>query len=245
MLNADDYTDKELPAEFGLYLRAFMTTDKLHLKGFDLETVLAYSIAPTLPLVALGKPGEHLGAGRIQTTDEHWQEEILRLMQGARLILIIPSHRAGTLWEIATLQNGGFLDKTIFIMPPELDFHGGTFSDDWHKTVLAAKDAGVKFPGHIRAGAFFRLNANGGFADYSPFVSEEFLKEFEPMEDYHHFAERYDRDADGIDVTDAINSLGADGVDFGGDAGGAHGRHSGGDDRDDGGGGDGGADGDR
>ncbi len=39
-----------------------MTTDKLHIKGFDLETLLAYSIAPTLPLLALGRPGEHLGA---------------------------------------------------------------------------------------------------------------------------------------------------------------------------------------
>ena len=240
MLNADDYTDKELPAEFGLYLRAFMTTDKLRLKGFDLETMLAYSIAPALPLVALGKPGEQLGAGRIQTTNEHWKEEILRLMQSARLILIIPSHRAGTLWEIATLRNGGFFDKTIFIMPPELNFHGGKFSDDWHKTVLAAGKVGVKFPEHLPTGAFFRLNADGGFADYSPFVSEEFLKEFEPRENVYHFADRYDRDADGVEGVD-LSILGANGVIFGSDIGGSAGSH-GGRDADggwDGGGGDG------
>jgi len=220
MLNAEDFADKELPADFGLYLRAFMTTDKLHLRGFDLETMIAYSIAPTLPLLALGKPGEHLGAGRIQTTDEHWQEEILHLMQTARLILIIPSHRAGTLWEIATLRNGGFLDKTIFIMPPEMEFHGGKFSDDWQKTVLAAGEAGVEFPEHISTGAFFRLNADGGFADYSPFVPEEFLMEFDPTvggADFSSFTNAYA----------GFDTGGADGM-GGGDAGGAHGGHGGG-----------------
>jgi hypothetical protein len=41
LLNADEYANKDLPSEFGLYLRAFMTTDKLHLNGIDLETILA------------------------------------------------------------------------------------------------------------------------------------------------------------------------------------------------------------
>jgi hypothetical protein len=236
MLNAEDFAEKELPTDFGLYLRAFMTTDKLHMKGFDLETMLAYSIAPTLPLLALGKPGEHLGAGRIQTTDAHWQEEILRLMQCSRLILIIPSHRAGTLWEIATLRNGGFLDKTIFIMPPELDFHDAKFSDDWHKTVLAAGEAGVEFPEHIPTGAFFRLHADGGFADYSPFVPEEFLMEFDPSMGAGGFSGFDGADAsfhagiaDGIDGAVGASHLGADGISFGGDAGGGHGGHHGGD----------------
>jgi len=180
LLNADDYNRNSLPAEFGLYLRAFMTTDKLHIKGFDLETMLAYSIAPSLPLVALGQPGEHLGSGRIQTTDEHWQEEILRLMDAARLILIIPSHRAGTLWEIATLREQGYFKKTIFIMPPELEFHGGKYSEDWQKTVAAAQSVGVEFPYHIQTGAFFRLNESGEFVDYAPFVPDSFIQEYDP-----------------------------------------------------------------
>lgn len=174
ILVADDFRNKELPLEFGLYLRAFMTTDKLHINGFDFETVLAYSIAPTLPLIALGQPGEHLGSGRIQTTDEHWQDEILRLMDNSRLILIIPSHRAGTLWEINTLRNLGYFKKTIFIMPPELDFHGDKFSTDWNKTVDAAQELNVEFPNHIPAGAFFRLGKDGEIEDYSPFHSEAF-----------------------------------------------------------------------
>jgi len=176
-LNAEAYVNKDLPSEFGLYLRAFMTTDKLHLNGIDLETILAYSIAPTLPLLALGKPGEHIGAGRIQTTNEHWQEEILRLMDAARLILIIPSHRTGTLWEIDTLCKLGYFKKTIFIMPPELTFHDGKYSKDWEKTVTAAQEVSVEFPSHIAEGVFFRLGENGDFEDFAPLVSKELLKE--------------------------------------------------------------------
>ena len=201
LLSAEDFREKELPPDFGLYLRAFMTTDRLHMKGFDLETMLAYSIAPTLPLLALGKPGEHLGSGRIQTTDEHWQEEILRLMDAARLILIIPSHRAGTLWEICTLRDRGYFEKTIFIMPPELSFRGGRYSEDWQKTVVAAQGYGVEFPNHIPAGALFRLNGNGEFEEFVPFVPVEFMREFESGSDEGgpglSDAGFLDRDADG------------------------------------------------
>jgi len=233
-LNAEDVSRSELPSEFGLYLRAFMTTDKLHLKGFDLETLLAYSIAPTLPLVALGKPGEHLGAGRILTSNEGWQEEILHLMEAARLILIIPSHRAGTLWEIGTLRNKGFFEKTIFIMPPELNFHGGLFSEDWLKTVGAARQVGVEFPAHRTSGAFFRLDSKGKFEDYAPFASEEFLQEFDPglawvdrqMQDSSDTDSDSDADGDGDDAADGIDSgdagsgFGRDGGDGPGDGGG-------------------------
>jgi Ankyrin repeats (3 copies)/Ankyrin repeat len=181
LLNAEEYANKALPPEFGLYLRAFMTTDKLHLQGIDLETIVAYSIAPSLPLLALGKPGEHIGAGRIRTSDEGWQEEILRLMEAARLILIIPSHRTGTLWEIDTLRTLGYFKKTIFIMPPELTFHDGKYSQDWKKTVTAAQAVGVEFPNHIAEGVFFRLGENGDFEDFAPLVSKELLKEQAPV----------------------------------------------------------------
>ena len=228
-LSGDHIEEGKLPTEFGLYLRAFMTTDKLHIKGFDLETVLAYSIAPTLPLIALGQPGEHLGSGRIQTTDEHWQQEILRLMDTARLILIIPSYRAGTLWEIATLRDNGYFQKTIFIMPPELEFHGEVYSTDWQKTVEAAREVGVEFPLHISSGLFFRLNQKGEFEDYAPLIPEEFMQEFDPKEfdavngAEHGYSASYDvSDSFGhggelnsslAGIMDNIGDFGADSVD--------------------------------
>jgi len=73
------------------------------------------------PLIGLGLPGEQVGAGRIQTTDESWQTEFLRLASGARLILLIPSLRKGTAWELNTiLGDVTLLSKTIFIIPPNV-----------------------------------------------------------------------------------------------------------------------------
>jgi hypothetical protein len=48
------------------------------------------------PLVALGKPGEAIGAGRIFTDDATWQADIATLMRRAKGILIVPSDRDGT-----------------------------------------------------------------------------------------------------------------------------------------------------
>lgn len=245
MLEIENLVNETTPVNFGLYLRAFMTTNKLHVKGFDFETLLAYSIAPVLPLIALGQPGEHLGSGRIQTTDEHWQEEILRLMDASRLILIIPSHRAGTLWEIETLREKGYIEKTIFIMPPEIEFYKGKYSDDWRQTVLAARKIGIELPTHIATGAFFRLGQYGLFKDYAPFASEEFLVEFTPSgggSDHSTLPSMENSsddllDDDGFDFNDSVemdsffdgDGSGEGGGDGGGDGGGG-----------DGGGGDGG-----
>jgi hypothetical protein len=165
--------------DYGLYLRAFQTTDKLHVNGIDLETTLAYSLRDMLPIVALGQPGEHLGAGRIETTDEHWQEEILRLMDNARLILIVPSHRPGTVWEILTLREEQYLSKTIFIMPPdraEIKLEGLPYSALWALAVAELRKHGVKLPEHFKNGLLFRLLTDGTLASHAPFGIEELVR---------------------------------------------------------------------
>jgi hypothetical protein len=89
---------------FVLYLRTFGVTGLLTIGGIDFETSMAYNLAPMMPMIALGHPGEAIGAGRIFTTEEHWKEEILRLIENASLILLIPSHHEGTQWEIAPAE---------------------------------------------------------------------------------------------------------------------------------------------
>ena len=177
ILNAEDFIEKDLPTDFALYLRAFMTTNKFIMNGMDLETILAYSIAPTLPVIALGQPGEHLGAGRIQTSDEHWQEEIIRLFENAKLIIIIPSHREGTLWEINNLKQRNYLQKTVFIMPPEMNFYGKPYSETWNKAVTSAAACGVALPNHFPKGLIFKLNDAGCLINHAPFMIEEFMQE--------------------------------------------------------------------
>jgi hypothetical protein len=40
------------------------------------------------------------------------------IADGAKGILLVPSDRPGTLWEIDTLRQEGLLGKVIFVMPP-------------------------------------------------------------------------------------------------------------------------------
>lgn len=131
------------PHKYCLYLRPFTVTGKVPIcvldstmqaktpKGkplpptqdqrfLDFETLLAMALDSYAPLIGLGHPGEQVGAGRIQTADENWQTEFLRLASAAHLILLIPSSRKGTAWELNTvLEDPTLLSKTVFIIPPD------------------------------------------------------------------------------------------------------------------------------
>jgi hypothetical protein len=174
-LQAEEFKDKELPPLFCLYLRPFVTTDKIRIGDMDLETIVAYSVARICPMLALGHPGEHIGAGRIKTSDEHWQEEIMRLIENAKLIFIIPSHREGTLWEIRNLKQGKYLSKTIFIMPPNIMFEQEPYEMQWHKAQDAAVRFDVQLPLYSREGILFRMNVDGTLARTIPLGVEEHI----------------------------------------------------------------------
>ena len=137
MLEGSDISVSGPERSFGVYLRPFVTTNRVPLGRMDLETLLAYSFAPLLPFVALGRPGEHVGAGRIQTTDDHWQDKIAAMLERSALILCIPTARPGTMWELGQLRTRGLLTKTIFIMPHDFKLpldsrpFGTSFSDEW------------------------------------------------------------------------------------------------------------------
>ena len=190
--------------DFGLYLRSFITTNQLKVEGVDLETQIAHAINQTLPIVALGNPGEHEGAGRIETTDEEWRREVVRLMDATRLILLLPSDRAGTMWEIEELRRRRLLDRTIFIMPPELRWRGSRFSATWNRTVAALGDAGFQVPPHFPKGLFFSVDAEGRFLDHAPFIMDPFFDDsirnradaesLEESEDDRDDGERNDQD---------------------------------------------------
>src|SRR4030042_7209869 len=104
--------------DYSLYLRAFETTgrmskesvDPMIQNGFDprddtdqqtyFETELAKAVENYIPLTALGRPGEQMGAGRILSTEEDWKEDLALLGKGACIIFLLPSAKPGTLWEI-------------------------------------------------------------------------------------------------------------------------------------------------
>jgi hypothetical protein len=135
------------PRNYCLYLRPFTATGKVPIcvldcvthgrrpngkplpphrdrTFLDFETVLAMALDSYAPLICLGLSGEQVGAGRIQTSDTTWRKVFLRLASAAHLILLIPSVRKGTAWELKTiLEDSALLSKTVFIIPPTVGDH--------------------------------------------------------------------------------------------------------------------------
>jgi ankyrin repeat protein len=184
IIEISERENKKIDENFGLYLRAFSTTDRLPVNGIDLETSIAYSISHLLTFVALGQPGEHIGAGRIETEDFRWRNMAEDLIRNASIVLMIPSGRPGTIWEIRFLKENNFLEKTIFMMPPEMPFIGRRYSFEWQEAVSRLKELGIILPPHYSKGLLFRLNSEGRIDSYAPFGIEHFIP---PQLEYDFF----------------------------------------------------------
>jgi hypothetical protein len=91
----------------------------------DLETELAILLGRAAPLLALGRSAEHIGASRVQSTEETWKTDFLLLAEWATRIFLLPSTHEGTKWEIAQIiGNRKLIRKCIFIVPPEVSVFG-------------------------------------------------------------------------------------------------------------------------
>jgi hypothetical protein len=92
----------------------------------DLETLLADRLERLgAPLVALGRPGEQVGAGRVVSTGESWRRDVQQLADGARALLVLPATSVGTTWEIDyILGRPDLLRKSCFLIPPETSLLG-------------------------------------------------------------------------------------------------------------------------
>lgn len=152
--------------DLSLYLRPFQTTGAHRyvnpwFRGFlmphmleepyflDLEHLLARALVPAAPLIALGRPGEHEGAGRVLTTEEDWREAVRRLLRCCGLIVVVPSAKEGTQWEIGEIIANGHIEKAVFIMPPSSPFERRDAAADWEAARLATLERhGLTLPGY-------------------------------------------------------------------------------------------------
>lgn len=172
--------------DFYLYLRAFETTGKLNVPMYlrvrrkciwvpqslvtdDLESYTSLSVRKIAPLIALGRPGESIGAGRVLDDTKHWQADIVTLMHRSKGILLIPSDRPGTLWEMDTLNREGLFSKVVFIMPPRTTGDYDT-SVRWEAARKAMAVHGLEAPQHQARGMLFRLDSDGRLATAEPLV---------------------------------------------------------------------------
>jgi hypothetical protein len=177
----DNESGEEHVEPYALYLRPFSTTGRMIVSNpkmrwlpvlpsyfateetLEFETLLAEALAPDLPLIALGRPGEHIGAGRLAVADEEWQDVFQRLIQHASWIVMIPNDEGETRWEIEQLVTQGLLHKTLFIMPPMLRSRQPDAADYWEKVRSGLAGLSLQLPRYNNAGQLFRLGQAGQY----------------------------------------------------------------------------------
>ena len=173
--------ENESIARYALYLRPFSTTGRLiapnpqprwlpilpgyfaHEKTLEFETLLSNALAPDLPLVALGRPGEHIGAGRLAVADDDWQAVFHRMIRDATWIVMIPSHEGETRWEIEQLVTQDYLGKTVFVMPPMLRSQKLDVAEYWKGVREGLQPFSIQLPKYTGSGQLFRLSRVGKF----------------------------------------------------------------------------------
>lgn len=163
----------DLTNEFAIYLRPFSITEQLYIsldeklvdtnifsisdKPWDLEVAIADSFWPILPFIGLGEPTEAYGTGRAFTKEINWKHYIKSMIDSALFIIIVPSFKPGTLWEMNYIVKNDYLKKCLFVMPWQTSSYG---MRDWEKTQKCTADIGIELPGYTQDGAIFVLNDN-------------------------------------------------------------------------------------
>jgi hypothetical protein len=155
---------------FVLYLRPFISTGDIQEQvmspmiiglgqgvvfggaDLELERQIQRAARKIGRLVGLGKPGEHIGAGRIRVDDEVWQDAVRLLSDHAKLIVLLPSSRKGTMWEVRRLLCTGLISKTVVIDPPNAAVGKFKHPAEWAALREAFATAAYTLPEDDKAG---------------------------------------------------------------------------------------------
>jgi hypothetical protein len=115
----------------------------------------------TIPLIALGRPGEAFGAGRLASSEKDWTADAAALIQGSDFLLVIPSSHEGTMWELRRILEQDILCHCIFLMPWQVK--GRYSSRNWTETLAACAEIGLRLPPWESQGALFLAGRAGGW----------------------------------------------------------------------------------
>ncbi len=162
---------------FLLYLRPFITGRPLRVRcllplavdrwlfgrRWDLELGLSLSI--NRQLVAVGDRRKTVGAAKLVTNDSTWRTVVDDLANRAAGLVVVPSDRAGMLWEVREIfRRPELLAKSVFIMPPSWPSPLRRLFMPWRRTIRAtwrrtqkALGAEVSLPPYRRRGAIFAV----------------------------------------------------------------------------------------
>ena len=185
---------------YTLYLRPFASTNVISRTDFstalgvtplgvgfgafsgervELEEQIERAVRPLGPLIALGTPLEHFGAGRVLVGETEWQGAIRQLMDRASLIVMLPSSRAGTLAEIAMVLESDLARKTVFLDPPQLGSQRVyDKSKEWANVREAFAERGYRLPDATRRGAlmFFGTDKTNPLKEWLDIDAEDRIK---------------------------------------------------------------------
>lgn len=168
---------------FTLYLRPFKLTNqltystpegRLMLRSVlvdeekDIERYLAEALEGSAPLIGLGRPGEHHGAGRIVVSDDLWRDAVAVLSHAAERIVLMPYPADGTLWEVEHMFDAALIDKVVFVMPPSEDFDVDVQAYWTTCGQILRERHGIELPVWTSDGALFSLTAEGRVGTTAP-----------------------------------------------------------------------------
>lgn len=123
----------------------------------ELESMIERALRDAGTFLALGRPGEAIGAGRLPTAEGDWCDAVSKLMDASTICIVVPSAHSGTLWEIKQVVERGHLGKCCICMPPTIDKK--SYADEW-KTAQVALRGLLELPDYSAQGGFFRYSRN-------------------------------------------------------------------------------------
>lgn len=173
--------DKGNDPIFFLYLRPFSTTGKVSLEqpisqtvitdmniamtpfrayNADFEFFLRKSLSGRGVVLGLGKPGEKIGVGRLEASEENWRETVVRLSERAKAIFVVPGKEEGTIWEILHIvSTPGLLEKSVFLLPRRQGKNTISSKGSYSEFRARLLDVNVSFPDFLGEGRAFTVKA--------------------------------------------------------------------------------------
>jgi hypothetical protein len=83
------------------------------------------------------------------------------LARVAQTIIVIPGHTEGCIWELEWLKANCFLNKTVFLMPPEDSYWVGNADIEWEILKKVMDSLGIEMPPFSKKGALFKSDNLG------------------------------------------------------------------------------------
>lgn len=171
----------------GEYVEKYGVSTSRH----DLESALALLLEGHGALVCLSDQPGLASAGHVKSSDEDWQGDVVKLCEAAAGIFIVPFDTPGTRWEVATIIERGWLDRTLFVMPVRTVLHkwlrvpwlSADYGGLWERARATYQASGLRLPAYDRRGAVVRMRAEapeivGWFADEK---GESLVEELGPV----------------------------------------------------------------